>query len=426
MFNLPNSIINNLNIGGSMRRILFTLPLIILFSVLSTAQQTVFFDNFESYIVGQKIACQNPIDWTTWSSAPCGAEDANCSSNFAFSGTKSFVIVPVNDFVKPLNGISSGKWELKWQMYIPSSKAGYFNTLSNFAGAASEWAMQAYFNVGGTGTLDAGGQSAAVFNYPNNTWFPVSVIIDLNIDQAQFFVNNVLVYTWQYTLGTFGTGCAPIIDANDFYGPTQTSSDEAYYDDYQVIDLLFVPVELTSFSASVNNNGNVVLNWSTATETNNHMFEVERKAVDGEYFTIGFVEGAGTTTEPQNYSYTDKTVETGKYFYRLKQLDFDGRYEYSDEVEVNVTGPLTFNLGQNYPNPFNPSTKIKYSIPEAGNIRLSVYNTVGEEIAILADGYSEAGFFEITFDASNLPSGVYLYKLQSENSIQFKKMMLLK
>ena len=408
-----------------MKKLLLTLTLIFSLSIIAFGQVAVFSDDFESYLVGQQVACQNPTDWTTWTNGPCGPEDAFCSSNFAYSGTKSFVIVTVNDFVKPLGAISAGKWEMKWQMYIPSGKAAYFNTLATFAGASSVWAMQAYFNVGGSGTLDAGVATAATFNYPYDTWFPVSVIVDLAIDQGQFYVNNSLIHTWQYTLGTFGAGCPPIIDANDFYGPTQTASDEAYYDDYQLIDLI-IPVELTSFTASVNNNGNVVINWSTATETNNHMFEVERKAEEGEYFTIGFVEGAGTTTEPQNYSYVDQTVGTGKYLYRLKQLDFDGRFDYSDEIEVDVNGPLAFRLEQNYPNPFNPSTNIKFSLPEAGNIRLSVYNTVGEEIALLAEGYREAGFFEVTFDASNLPSGVYLYKLQSDNVIQFKKMMLLK
>ena len=189
---------------------------------------------------------------------------------------------------------------------------------------------------------------------------------------------------------------------------------------------LIVPVELTSFTANTNSLGQVVLAWSTATEINNHMFEIQRKPEEGEYFTIGFVDGAGTTTEPQNYSYTDNTVENGKYFYRLKQIDFNGSFSYSDEVQVDVVGPLTFNLEQNYPNPFNPSTNIKYSVPEAGNITLSVYNTVGEEVAVLVNGYSEAGHFEVSFNASNLPSGVYLYKLQSANSIQTKKMMLLK
>ena len=187
-----------------------------------------------------------------------------------------------------------------------------------------------------------------------------------------------------------------------------------------------VPVELTSFSATVNNDGYVVLNWTTATEVNNQMFEVERKNINDEYFTVGFVNGAGTTTEPQSYIYIDKTVGTGKNFYRLKQLDFDGRYQYSNEVEIDVNGPLTFMLEQNYPNPFNPSTIIKYSVSEAGNVKLSIYNTVGEEVAVLVDGVSESGFFEVSFDASNLPSGIYLYKLQSANSVQMKKMMLLK
>jgi photosystem II stability/assembly factor-like uncharacterized protein len=189
---------------------------------------------------------------------------------------------------------------------------------------------------------------------------------------------------------------------------------------------LIVPVELTSFTANVTEQGYVSLNWSTATETNNHLFEIERRTEQGEYFAIGYVNGAGTTTEPQNYSYVDNTVQSGKYFYRLKQVDFDGRFEYSNEVEVDVATPLSFNLEQNYPNPFNPTTKIKYSIPEAGNITLSVYNTVGQEVAILLNGHSEAGNFEVSFDASNLPSGVYLYKLQSANSVQTKKMMLLK
>jgi hypothetical protein len=408
-----------------MTKFLLTLSLIFSISIATFAQQVVFSDDFENYIVGQQVACQNPTDWTTWSNAPCGPEDANVSTNHAFSGTKSFVIVMVNDFVKPLNDITSGKWEMRFQMYIPSGKAGYFNTLADFAGASSVWASQAYFNVGGTGTLDAGGVSAATFSYPNDTWFQVSSIANLNNDQAELWVNGVQVYTWQYTLGALGQGCPLKLDGNDFYGPLQTAADEAYYDDYQLIDMI-VPVELTSFTGNVNNLGQVVLNWETATEVNNQGFEIERRTESSEYRTVGFVEGYGTTIEPRSYIYTDVTAENGINYYRLKQVDFNGAYEYSPEVEVDVNGPLTFNLEQNYPNPFNPSTNIKYSVPESGNIRLSVYNIVGEEVAVLAEGFSESGVFEVTFDASNLSSGVYLYKLQSANSVQTKKMMLLK
>jgi len=187
-----------------------------------------------------------------------------------------------------------------------------------------------------------------------------------------------------------------------------------------------VPVELTSFTATVNNEGSVVLNWSTATELNNQMFEIERKSETGQYTTIGYVEGYGTTTEPQEYSYSDNTVETGTYFYRLKQIDFGGQYEYSDEIEVEVNGPLTFALEQNYPNPFNPSTNIKYSLPENGFVKLSVYNLVGEEVSVLVNGMVDAGFYEVTFNAANLPSGTYFYRLQTGNTVQAKKMVLMK
>jgi hypothetical protein len=406
-----------------MKKVLLSLSLIFVFSVLSIAQVTVFSDNFDSYLAGEQLACQNPTDWTTWSSLPCDpVEDGYVSSNYAHSGSNSFVIVQNNDQVHEIGPYTSGKWEINWQMYVPTGASGYFNTLSIFAGASSEWGMQAFLNVGGAGTLDAGGQTAATFSYPNDAWIFVQVIVDLDLDQAQFWMDGTMIYQWQWTLGALGQGGSLQLNANDFFGYVAT--DGTYYDDYQVLDLI-IPVELTSFTASVNE-GNVVLNWSTATETNNHLFEIERKAETSEYITIGYVEGAGTTTEPQNYSYTDNKVETGTYTYRLKQVDFDGTFTYSNEVEVDVTAPLSFNLDQNYPNPFNPTTNISYSIPEAGNIILAVYNTVGEKVAVLVNGYSEAGHFDVSFNASNLPSGVYLYKLQSANSVQTKKMMLLK
>jgi hypothetical protein len=187
-----------------------------------------------------------------------------------------------------------------------------------------------------------------------------------------------------------------------------------------------VPVELTSFTVDVNNQGNVILNWSTATEINNQLFEIERRIPEGQFNTIGFVEGYGTTTQQQDYSYKDNAVGTGTFFYRLKQIDFGGQFEYSDEIEVEVNGPLTFALEQNYPNPFNPSTIIKYSVPETGSVKLDVYNLVGEEVAVLVNEIKEAGFYQVTFEASNLPSGAYFYKLQAGNSVQLNKMVFLK
>jgi hypothetical protein len=187
---------------------------------------------------------------------------------------------------------------------------------------------------------------------------------------------------------------------------------------------MIVPVELTSFTA-ISNNGTVQLNWTTATELNNHMFEIQRQSNGSEFFSIGFINGHGTTTEPQSYSYTDQSVSTGTYSYRLKQIDFDGRFSYSPVVEVDVL-PVNFVLEQNYPNPFNPSTNIRFGLPESNFVRLAVYNLVGEEVALLVNGMMESGTHDITFDAKNLPSGTYIYKLQTGNSTDVKKMLLMK
>ena len=186
-----------------------------------------------------------------------------------------------------------------------------------------------------------------------------------------------------------------------------------------------IPVELTSFSASVNGN-NVLLKWTTATEINNSGFDVERRNPNGEWKSIGFVPGAGTTTENRTYNFSDKNLNKGKYFYRLKQIDFGGTYEYSKIVEVEITSPAKFELAQNYPNPFNPNTSISFTIPQSGNVKLSVYNLLGQEITTLVNEYREAGTYNIEFNATNLNSGVYLYKIESNGLTLTKKMTLLK
>jgi hypothetical protein len=188
---------------------------------------------------------------------------------------------------------------------------------------------------------------------------------------------------------------------------------------------LIVPVELTSFTAN-DNNGEVILNWTTASELNNHMFEIERRSTESQFVTIGIVEGHGTTTELREYTYIDNFSLAGRFFYRLKQIDFSGKYEYSDEIEIEVTGPLTFAIEQNYPNPFNPSTVIKYSIAEDGFVTLDIFNLLGEKIASLVNEIQKAGRYEVNFNAANLASGVYVYNLKSGNFSLVKKMLLIR
>jgi len=187
-----------------------------------------------------------------------------------------------------------------------------------------------------------------------------------------------------------------------------------------------VPVELTSFIAS--GNGNLVdLRWATATETNNKGFDVERKLENGSYEKIAFVDGNGTTTQPKGYTYTDKTSKAGRYTYRLRQIDFDGSYTYSNEVEVDVLNiPGQYNLAQNYPNPFNPTTNIRFSLPQSGMVSLVVYNLVGEKVADLVNGFNEAGEYNVNLDASKLSSGTYIYSLIVNGNVISKKMTLIK
>ncbi|NUM63250.1 MAG: T9SS type A sorting domain-containing protein [Ignavibacteriaceae bacterium] len=189
-----------------------------------------------------------------------------------------------------------------------------------------------------------------------------------------------------------------------------------------------VPVELQ-----------VNLLWSTATETNNSGFDVEKKALSfgeglGEAWeTIDFVTGFGTTTEVQHYSFIDEKLQSGNYQYRLKQIDFDGSFEYSNIVDVTIDAPIEFSLEQNFPNPFNPTTKIKYTTPASLNpskggtlVQLQVFDILGNAVATLINEQKQPGTYEVEFNGTGLPSGIYFYKLKAGTFVQTKKMILIK
>ncbi|MFZ1320537.1 MAG: T9SS type A sorting domain-containing protein [Ignavibacteria bacterium] len=188
-----------------------------------------------------------------------------------------------------------------------------------------------------------------------------------------------------------------------------------------------LPVELTSFSSSVNNN-NVSLNWITASELNNSGFDIERMSVaTGEWKVAGNVLGNGTTLNSSEYTFTDKNVTSGRYNYRLKQIDFNGNFEYfnlSNEVEIGT--PSKFELSQNYPNPFNPETRIKYELPNDGFVSIKVFDNSGKEVAVLVNDNVSAGYHTINFKASNLSSGIYFYKLETAGFVKVMKMALVK
>ena len=219
---------------------------------------------------------------------------------------------------------------------------------------------------------------------------------------------------------------------------SQFDNSSPYSDGYQIIprdtndlrDNNTIPVELVSFAAELNGD-EVVISWKTATETNNLGFEVQKSGTDKIWNKIGFVKG-NNGTEIRGYSFIDNALSgIGTYYYRLKQIDFDGSYVYSMEVEVNVNTPSEFNLTQNFPNPFNPTTTIKYSIPSAGvhsyaPVQLKVYDVLGKEVAVLVNENKPAGNYKVEFVAGSLASGIYFYKLQTAGYTLTRKMLLMK
>lgn len=196
-----------------------------------------------------------------------------------------------------------------------------------------------------------------------------------------------------------------------------------------------VPVELMSFTAE--KKGNLVtLEWKTSTETNNYGFEIERKFKNQNWVTIGFVEGNGTSTENHRYIYMDdysKLPYEGGVLYRLKQIDYNGTFEYSEHVFVDIKiVPEKFTLSQNYPNPFNPTTTIEYSLPGESKVRIAVYNSIGQQIQELISSIQAEGTHSVKWDASKFVSGIYFYSFEAINilsgksTVEMKKIVLMK
>jgi hypothetical protein len=218
--------------------------------------------------------------------------------------------------------------------------------------------------------------------------------------------DKINVYTYSPTLGAYRTVSKSQFVLNyDFTNP--------------------LPVELAFFTGSTDGN-NIELRWKTETEVSNYGFDIERSQ-DGEIFLkIGFVEGHGNSNSPKDYSFIDKYPHSGKIYYRLKQIDNDGGFDYSDIIDVDFLVPSSIVLSQNYPNPFNPVSTIEYSLPTDGFVSLKVYDVLGREVASSVNEIKVAGKYSIDFNGSELSSGIYIYTLKSENNILSEKMILLK
>jgi hypothetical protein len=226
-----------------------------------------------------------------------------------------------------------------------------------------------------------------------------------------------------------------IIDGNTYHTLIFNTNSQSSYSSAATGNGI-LPVELSSFSAIVLDNA-VRINWRTETEVNNYGFEIIRSAQNDVWDKIGLVQGYGNSNSPKNYSFIDESITGGKYFYKLKQIDTDGSFEYSKVIEVDLGSPTKFELSQNYPNPFNPSTTIKFAVTETQSTKLIVYDVLGNKVAVLFNGMAEGGkLYEAVFDIENFTSeistrggyssGVYFYRLEAGDKVENKKMLLLK
>lgn len=272
--------------------------------------------------------------------------------------------------------------------------------------------------------------SNAGYNYSRFNWTGSEFAINWTANTIhELFRVNVSGGT---VTGTFELAENGWVTQGDWYfelgGVTKTNTSNPFFQ--QTVNDVPLPVELTSFTALFNQNI-VNLKWQTKTELNNYGFEVYRKVSNGElkvgdWEKIGFVLGNGNSSSPKDYFFKDKNPSGGsKFIYRLKQMDYAGNSAYSDEVKVELI-PEKFNLFQNYPNPFNPVTNIKFALPKAAKVTLLVYNLLGEKVAALLNEDKEAGFYDVQFNASNFSSGVYIYRLTTEDFIKTMKMNFIK
>jgi outer membrane protein assembly factor BamB len=297
---------------------------------------------------------------------------------------------------------------------IASFAGNGLNCLSGGAGTQL-WAkpMAFQFGVAAIPDIDDDGVSDVIAGDQSGTLFVMS-----GKDGESIF-NKTLSPGYIYTVNSM-----PSIDGNFSWEVITgtTTGKVVCYSGGTVV----VPVELATFYANVSA-AKVFLNWTTSTEKNNLGFEIERTSpLHESWEKIGFVQGSGTTTESRSYSFSDENISSGVYSYRLKQIDFDGTFEYSDIVEVNVGTPNEYVLEQNYPNPFNPSTTINYSLKAKSNVVLKIFDVLGNEVTTLVNEEQEAGYYKFEFNAVNFASGVYLYILKAGEFVSTKKMILLK
>ncbi len=363
---------------------------------------------FYSIVLSSIILCVNLLAQTT------------VQAGISTSGTSLIISAKPNGSLS--GNCSGGNITIVW----PTS---YNITLGAVTTSIGAWAL----NVNGTSGVNSYANYAVTSGSTPFTWANASV--------NELF--RVVVNQTGSGTGTFSVqNGVPDATGNWYFeatngNPSATNGDYTNYltPFYQsTVSNVPLPVELTSFTSSVKES-HITLSWQTKTEVNNYGFEIQRSAITAHesqmpkadnWTKISFVSGHGNSNSVKDYTYSDENVPGGKYSYRLKQIDNDGAFKYSDEIEVEINIPLKFGLEQNYPNPFNPTTAISYQLAADSHVLLKVYDVLGREVMTLVNENMKAGSHTINFDASRLSNGVYIYKITAGNNSDVKKMLLLK
>lgn len=243
--------------------------------------------------------------------------------------------------------------------------------------------------------------------------FPGDVYLNSNyfVDVVYQYTSDMPVVNYELTSITDNSGCASVIDPPSVVSITRNTT------------CIPTPVDFVDFTGQAVN-GNVNLNWSTAIELNNDHFEIERSTDSNSWIQVGLVKGVGNSSDLQQYHFVDPGPKPGIYYYRLKQVDFDGRYKYSKTIQVRLASGDAFELFQNIPNPVSGTAVINYYVPRAANLRISLFDNTGRMIRNLAQGQHNRGSYRVLVDKGRLPAGVYYYRLDSENSQLIKKMVV--
>ncbi len=334
---------------------------------------------------------------------------------------------------------STGNWYFAGRAKAESGDA--FHYANNVTwGNSSTFAPEYYFTVNALNNPTAGTFTAHI-NSIDLSWSKdaqLHNVMIIRITDSQSFTEPTqgINYSVGNTIGSGvvvynGSGTSTTdngLSENTEYVYKLYSENNSYYSSgVEVTSTSTLPVELSSFTANTIGN-EINLNWKTATEVNNYGFNVERRTKSEKWRAIGFVNGSGNSNSPKEYSFTDKTAAADRYIYRLKQIDNDGQFKYSPEVEVAVNNIIDgYILEQNYPNPFNPTTSIKFGFNDDTEVNLLVFDQVGNQVATLFNGKAQAGrIYNVEFNAAGLASGIYFYKLETPNKNEVRKMLLIK